>query len=53
MSFEPFEYFSRNIDAQGILPAKAGINAVLVILSFTTENTSQSDCIVAARSQNH
>ena len=31
----------------------AGINVVLVILSFTTENTSQSDYKAAARSQNH
>ena len=46
-------FFSYNTETQGILPAKAGINAVLVILSFTTENTSQSDYITAARSQNN
>ena len=42
--------FSHNIDAQGILSA---INAVLAVLFFTTENTSQSDYIAAARSHNH
>ena len=51
--FRTMCFFPYNTETQGILPAKAGINDVLVILSFTTENTSQSDYIAAARSQNH